>query len=349
MLTAEQSFLKHTTIPIQRMQHRGRAVMSIEGTNLSELSRSLTGAHLAAAIWEQVKSTGLLRSGSEAAQFPITELGREYACAGTRHLIAGRFNIGNVATPISSSAMKNRNVPAVAKSPIVSSGVSSGDVNGLHFRIGKPRVAALAPAPSSVDVKPEGKRVELSQLPFMGLPKVSADLSPAEHVGPRDESGGRYAQVALSGASTVLNAVRTLNTKSATGHGSQESALAPRLGEIAPWTAPTAPRFAPDAARLATRTISPPDSSRHVHAPAGAGLLERTLGASPTSVSRAEPNGLDSQRNAAQIEGDVYLDGALLGKWMTRTLAREAGRASAGGPSFDPRRNALPIGRMIGS
>jgi hypothetical protein len=50
----------------------------------------------------------------------------------------------------------------------------------------------------------------------------------------------------------------------------------------------------------------------------------------------------------APQQGDVYLDGALMGRWMARSLAREAGRAPSGGAGFDPRRSALPSGRMIG-
>jgi hypothetical protein len=63
-------------------------------------------------------------------------------------------------------------------------------------------------------------------------------------------------------------------------------------------------------------------------------------------VSASEPSG---QQGTAAIQGDVYLDGTLMGKWVARTLAREAGRPPAGGPGFDARRSALPVGRMIGS
>jgi hypothetical protein len=47
-------------------------------------------------------------------------------------------------------------------------------------------------------------------------------------------------------------------------------------------------------------------------------------------------------------QGDVYLDGTLMGRWMSRALAKEAARPPAGGAAFDGRRNPLPTGRMIG-
>ncbi len=47
-------------------------------------------------------------------------------------------------------------------------------------------------------------------------------------------------------------------------------------------------------------------------------------------------------------QGDVYLDGSLMGRWMARTLAAAAGRPSSGGTAFDPTRSAFPSGAMIG-
>jgi hypothetical protein len=47
-------------------------------------------------------------------------------------------------------------------------------------------------------------------------------------------------------------------------------------------------------------------------------------------------------------QGDVFLDGALVGRWMSRHLSREAGRASAGPTGFDQRRNPLLPGATVG-
>jgi hypothetical protein len=47
-------------------------------------------------------------------------------------------------------------------------------------------------------------------------------------------------------------------------------------------------------------------------------------------------------------QGDVFLDGTLVGRWMARKLAREVGRPPSGSPAFDPTRSPFPPGRMIG-
>jgi hypothetical protein len=47
-------------------------------------------------------------------------------------------------------------------------------------------------------------------------------------------------------------------------------------------------------------------------------------------------------------EGDVFLDGMLVGRWMSRFLNREAGRASAGPTGFDARRGRLLPGVTVG-
>lgn len=47
-------------------------------------------------------------------------------------------------------------------------------------------------------------------------------------------------------------------------------------------------------------------------------------------------------------EGDVYLDGTLLGRWMARTLSAQASRPASGGAGFDLRRGVFPTGAMIG-
>ena len=52
--------------------------------------------------------------------------------------------------------------------------------------------------------------------------------------------------------------------------------------------------------------------------------------------------------NPQPTEGDVYLDGALVGRWISRFLTQEAGRASAGPTGFDPRRGRVLPGATVG-
>ncbi len=51
---------------------------------------------------------------------------------------------------------------------------------------------------------------------------------------------------------------------------------------------------------------------------------------------------------AGPHEGDVFLDGMLVGRWMSRFLNREAERASAGPTGFDARRGRLLPGVTVG-
>jgi hypothetical protein len=53
-------------------------------------------------------------------------------------------------------------------------------------------------------------------------------------------------------------------------------------------------------------------------------------------------------RDAGPQQGDVFLDGMLVGRWMSRFLNREVSRASAGPTGFDPRRGQLLPGVTVG-
>ncbi len=50
-----------------------------------------------------------------------------------------------------------------------------------------------------------------------------------------------------------------------------------------------------------------------------------------------------------QVQGDVFLDGVQVGRWMSRMLKREAERASVGRTGFDGRRGLLLPGPTVGS
>lgn len=61
--------------------------------------------------------------------------------------------------------------------------------------------------------------------------------------------------------------------------------------------------------------------------------------------STAESRTSDGQH---AIEGDVFLDGALVGRWMSHQLTREIERAPAGRTGFDVRRGRLLPGPTVG-
>lgn len=61
----------------------------------------------------------------------------------------------------------------------------------------------------------------------------------------------------------------------------------------------------------------------------------------------ANPGG-DSPNGGGPTQGDVFLDGALVGRWLARDFAEAAARPANGSASFDPRRDVFPTGTMIG-
>jgi hypothetical protein len=73
--------------------------------------------------------------------------------------------------------------------------------------------------------------------------------------------------------------------------------------------------------------------------------------APPADAPRGAENSPPQQteaRDARPNEGDVFLDGMLVGRWMSRFLNREAERASAGPTGFDARRGRLLPGVTVG-
>ena len=60
-----------------------------------------------------------------------------------------------------------------------------------------------------------------------------------------------------------------------------------------------------------------------------------------------EPDRLNAT-NGNRMQGDVFLDGALVGRWISRLLSGEAERASVGPTGFDTRRGRLMPGATIG-
>jgi len=71
-------------------------------------------------------------------------------------------------------------------------------------------------------------------------------------------------------------------------------------------------------------------------------------GAAQNAAAAASSNDAASPAGGGPTQGDVFLDGNLVGRWMARKLAHEAGRPPSGSSAFDPTRSPFPPGRMIG-
>jgi hypothetical protein len=119
---------------------------------------------------------------------------------------------------------------------------------------------------------------------------------------------------------------------------------------------------APPAPSVATAAFAP--VGRAV-APAVAGASSAAMRVPPPTNSRGEnesfattaaldgaaaANGDETvvPTSGGPTQGDVFLDGTLVGRWLARKLAHEVGRPPSGSPAFDPTRSPFPPGRMIG-
>ncbi len=86
-----------------------------------------------------------------------------------------------------------------------------------------------------------------------------------------------------------------------------------------------------------------------VVARARGGRLERRVGEDVNL--RSDPLRRSDETSATgggSVGGDVFLDGALLGRWVSRLLTRDAERASVGRTGFDIRRGRLLPGPTVG-
>jgi hypothetical protein len=70
--------------------------------------------------------------------------------------------------------------------------------------------------------------------------------------------------------------------------------------------------------------------------------------AAPLAQDRASPPPGMAQGGSGPHEGDVFLDGMMLGRWMSRFLSQQAGRAHSGPTGFDPRRGRVLPGATVG-
>jgi hypothetical protein len=64
--------------------------------------------------------------------------------------------------------------------------------------------------------------------------------------------------------------------------------------------------------------------------------------------AEAGPSRGSAETPQGPTQGDVFLDGALVGRWMSRLLSKAASRATSGPTGFDARRSALLPGPTVG-
>ncbi len=65
-------------------------------------------------------------------------------------------------------------------------------------------------------------------------------------------------------------------------------------------------------------------------------------------MASAAPSAATARERAGPMQGDVFLDGARMGRWMADVLAREASRPQSGSTQFDPRMGVAWPGTLQG-
>ncbi len=89
----------------------------------------------------------------------------------------------------------------------------------------------------------------------------------------------------------------------------------------------------------------------HVPANAGEGAAAMARAVSPSlapPARRPEAGGSPAQGGGGPTHGDVFLDGARVGRWMSDTLARAVSGPSSGSTAFDPQMSAAWPGALQG-
>ena len=108
-------------------------------------------------------------------------------------------------------------------------------------------------------------------------------------------------------------------------------------------------------------SAAPRSSARHVasdqatgatlsgaNTAAGNGPGVRSADDVQSASERSSNDGDNGGSDLKQIQGDVYLDGSLVGQWISNLLSRQAGRSSVGRTGFDVRRGRLLPGPTVG-
>ncbi len=101
-------------------------------------------------------------------------------------------------------------------------------------------------------------------------------------------------------------------------------------------------------APVPNRRVLPPEQGLGFDQTTPDGLDNRSGFGLASGLAAQQQNERSAQSDTRPAEGDVYLDGTLVGRWMEKHLARAASRQPAGSSAFDATRSRLPTGTMIG-
>ena len=234
---------------------------------------------------------------------------------------------------------------SVTNQPVVSPKSHSSAVPTT--RVGEPLIAASqtpgaisVPSAQSSVARPKAQlsRTELDARLIGALPAAPRSAQQTISTSNRVHRASEIASVAVDLAKPAYQDNGELKYKEAPERYSFEASGNGVWPDL-----PSAPRLPPRAKLDAHGTSSGGVSAF--------GILSEARGDTPsTSTASRQVSGRsgDSETRRDQIQGDVFLDGALVGRWISRLLSCEAERASVGPTGFDTRRGRLMPGATVG-
>jgi len=235
----------------------------------------------------------------------------------------------NPATPAASSeAAQRRTLASIA--PAVASGPQAPVAAATAAADQTPsRRTTAAPPPAAVTVPMLLAIATQNQTPSGGAAPTGQAASPSLPTHAPGDQPGASGPWAKPGSSVAAIP------------GPAMTAPAVPAGRGAP---PPPPAAAP-ASPLLARAMAPLANS-------AAGLPAAGNRPSPTpgaTTPTASPTAQDGGSSGGPTQGDVYLDGARVGRWMATYLARSAARPPGGTTGFDPRQTIAWPGAAVGS
>lgn len=283
-------------------------------------------------------TTGRLRTLSQAAEG--AGIGRGLAAptsAGAAVPTAHNLVRGGEMTPLDAGAGRRQEVPVPATSPAVS----------------RPPQVTIAAAPALPRVSLAGAAApalpRVSLAGFVGGPLEAAVRSPAAPEQPthaamearQDATSQGLRQVPAPAAVTVMTMLPPGYARYAPVFSASQSpaVAAPEMLEGADSRPVSMP--VPDQ-REARRA---PSAVRELFRPSAWGAVPPNA---PAAVAMpAAP--VATAPSTGPVQGDVFLDGARVGRWMSDRLARDVDRPQSGVTGFDPRLGAAWPGSLHGT
>ncbi len=233
----------------------------------------------------------------------------------------------------------------------------------LPFTINSNAPKEQAPAPRALPAAPEVRSPAASPLSQADPPQPLRPMELNVPAAPRSEPVIQSAPVLAPQTTARVEAVSAAAPPSRSVENARDGSAASRPTASTPKSPPPVqavqrPQVPADVQLRPVRTsgsVPIPSPSPIVNQPVAAASPQPPVSmAPPPRVERPRPMSrpADPKSNAAESQvkgGDIYLEGAVLGRWLADRLARAVSRPASGTTAFDPRVSPTWPGPAIGN